>query len=58
MIPGRKIDERNAYERSLENDLCFADLFRLYTLRKNEQKAVEFYNKIKDPALKYFLKDL
>ncbi len=57
MIPGRKIDKKQSYENSLEDDLIYADLYRLYSLRKDKTKAMEFFNRIKDSTLKYFLKD-
>jgi hypothetical protein len=57
MIPGRRIDEKNSYENSLEDDLIFADLYRLYSLRKDKRKAMDFFNRIKDSTLKYFLND-
>ena len=55
MTPGRKIDEKSIYESSTDDDLINADLFRLYTIRGEKQKAQLFFSKIKDNTLKYFL---
>ena len=57
MTPGRNIDEKIIYENSLDSDLIYADLFRLYCIRDNKQKAMEFFDKIKDPTHKHFLLD-
>lgn len=55
MTPGRQIDEKSRYENSTDDDLNNADLFRLYTIRGEKQKAKLFFSKIKDKTLKYFL---
>ena len=38
MTPGRKIDEKSHYESSTDNDLIYADLFRLYTIEEIMKK--------------------
>lgn len=55
MIPGRKISDRLLYETSASNDLRNADLFRLYLIRKNREKARNYFEKIEDDTLKYLL---
>ena len=55
MTPGRKIDEKGHYENSTDDDLSNADLFRLYTIRGDKEKAILYFSKIKDKTLKYFL---
>ena len=55
MTPGRKIDEKSHYEISTDDDLINADLFRLYTIRGNKEKAKLYFSKIRDNTLKYFL---
>jgi hypothetical protein len=55
MIPGRSIVNREDYEKSTNNDLLNADLFRLYSLRKEKRTAKEYFEKIKDETLRYFL---
>lgn len=55
MIPGRSIVNREDYEKSTSNDLLNADLFRLYSLRKERRTAKAYFEKIKDDTLRYFL---
>ena len=55
MIPGRSIVNREDYEKSTNNDLLNADLFRLYSLRKEKRTAKEYFEKIKDDTLRFFL---
>ena len=55
MTAGRQIDKKNRYEKSTDDDLNNADLFRLYTISGEKQKAKLFFSKIKDNTLKYFL---
>ncbi|HMN24206.1 MAG: hypothetical protein IT276_04200 [Ignavibacteriaceae bacterium] len=56
MIPGRSIVNREHYEKStICNDLLNADLFRLYSLRKEKRTAKEYFEKIKDDTLRFFL---
>ena len=57
MTPGRSIEKETTYANSLDTDLIYADLFRLYCIRGDKQKAIEYFNKIKDEILKFFLKD-
>ena len=57
MTPGRKIDEKSHYEISTDDDLINADLFRLYTIRGDKEKAILYFSKIKDKTLKYFLEN-
>lgn len=55
MIPGRSIVSKTDYEKSTNSDLLNADLFRLYSLRKERKIAKEYFEKIKDETLRYFL---
>ncbi len=55
MIPGRIIDKKKYYQFELDNDLRNADLYRLYKIRGEEEKASRYYDKIEDEILKYFL---
>jgi hypothetical protein len=57
MTPGRKIDEKSHYEISTDDDLSNADLFRLYTIRGDKEKAKKYLSKIRDNTLKYFLEN-
>jgi len=58
MIPGRKIDDKFKYINSLPDDLYLADLFRLYLIRGDKQKAELYLNKIEDNMLKIFLAEI
>jgi len=53
--PGRKIYEQSNYENSIDDDLRYADLCRLFSIRGNLQIAEKYLNEIKDPTLKYFM---
>lgn len=55
MIPGRNILDKDQYEQSTSDDLLYADLFRLYSIRKEMRTAKEYFEKIKDETLKFFL---
>lgn len=55
LIPGRNIENKEDYEKSSSTDLLNADLFRLYSLRKEKRTAKEYFEKIKDDTLRYFL---
>lgn len=55
MIPGRSIVNREHYEKSTCKDLLNADLFRLYSLRKEKRTAKAYFEKIKDDTLRFFL---
>ncbi len=55
MIPGRSIVNKEDYEKSTNNDLLNADLFRLYSLREENRTAIEYFGKIKDETLRFFL---
>ncbi len=55
MIPGRIIAIKKFYQFELDNDLRNADLYRLYKIRGEEEKASKYYEKIEDEILKYFL---
>ncbi len=57
MVPGRRIDKDIMYENTLDTDLIYVDLLRSYRIRGDKQKAMEYFNKIKDETLKYFLQD-
>ena len=57
MTPGRKIYDKSLYESSTDDDLTNADLFRLYTIRGEKQKAKLYFSKIKDKTLKHFLEN-
>lgn len=53
--PGRKIDHKSNYENSIDDDLRYADLCRLFSIRGYSQIAEKYFNEIKDPTLKYFM---
>lgn len=55
MIPGRIINNKKYYLFELDNDLRNADLYRLYTIRGEDDKALRYYEKIEDEILKHFL---
>jgi hypothetical protein len=57
MIPGRKINNEFDYENKMTNDLKFADLFRLFSIRGDKEKAQQYFEKIEDNILKYLLKN-
>ena len=53
--PGRKIKDIIDYKSSTDDDLRYADLSRLYSMRGNQEAAEKYFKGIKDPTLKYFL---
>ena len=55
MTPGRKINNKKNYLKSISKDISYADLYRLYLVRGEKQLAQKYFNKIKDETLKYFL---
>jgi hypothetical protein len=55
MIPGRRIDDEKEYNNNFDIDIKYADLFRLYYIRKEIKTAESYLNKIKDPVLKVLL---
>lgn len=57
MIPGRKINNEFDYENKMTDDLKFADLFRLFSIRGDKEKAQQYFEKIEDNILKYLLKN-
>lgn len=56
IIPGRRIDNRDDYEKTMNEDLKYADLFRLYMIRGEKERAMNYYDKIEDKVLRYLLK--
>lgn len=55
MIPGRIIDRKKEYLYELDNDLRYADLYRLYLIRGEKEAAQKYYGKIEDEILRHFL---
>ena len=54
-IPSRAIRTREKYAESLDSDKFNSDLYHLYILRGNANKAEEYLSKIKNPEYKYIL---
>jgi len=57
MIPGRRITDKNNYEKMMSRDIKLADLYRLYKIRGDYNQAKYFFNKIEDATLRYLLKN-
>ncbi len=57
MTPGRVIDNQSNYESSYSSDIFYADLFRLYNMRGNTERAEFYFEKIQDKMLRFLLKD-
>lgn len=57
MIPGRKIDNEIDYEINMSGDLKLADLYRLFSIRGEKDKAQGYFEKIEDNVLRYLLKN-
>lgn len=58
MTPGRIINQnKQNYLENCSSDILFADLYRLYFLRGDNNKAQFYFDKIQDHTLKYLLKD-
>lgn len=55
MIPGRIIENKKFYQYELDNDLRNADLYRLYVIRGESEKAKRYFDRIEDEILKHFL---
>ncbi len=55
MLPGRRINDEKEYNDKFSKDIKYADLFRLYSIRKEREIAESYLNKIEDPTLKYLL---
>lgn len=55
--PTQVIRDREEYLVEKKLDRINADLYRLYTLRGDFQKAGLYLKKVKDPTYKYFLSD-
>ena len=46
------VDDHDSYFFALSRDSAFADLYRLYTFRKNDEKAASFLNQISNERTK------
>ncbi|MFO7447947.1 MAG: hypothetical protein R6W90_16410 [Ignavibacteriaceae bacterium] len=55
MIPGREIDSESEYRDKISEEIKYADLFRLYSIRGKKEKAKLFLDKINDRVLKFLL---
>ena len=54
-IPSRVIRNKEKYMVNVDLDKSYADLYHLYLLRGEINKADYFLKKIKDPKYKYLL---
>ncbi len=54
-IPSRVIKNRDKYLVNIDIDKSNADLYHLFVLRGDNNKAEDYLNKIKDPQYKYIL---
>ena len=54
-IPSRVIRSKEKYLANIDLDKSNADLYHLYILRGEDNKAEQYLNKIKDPKYKYIL---